>query len=40
MRFPTPLLASPQLEFPSAADSQTRCLGFRGCSARVAIKNQ
>jgi hypothetical protein len=31
MCFPSPLLASTQLKFPTAADIQTRCLGFRGC---------
>jgi len=31
MRFPKPPLARPQLTWPRAANSQTRCLGFRGC---------
>src|SRR5215204_4557395 len=31
MRFPMPPLAGPQLTCPRAANSQTRCLGFRGC---------
>src|SRR5215203_3188881 len=33
MCFPRPLLASPQLKFPTAAGIQTRCLGSEGRSA-------
>jgi hypothetical protein len=40
MCFPSPLLASPQLKFPTAADIQTRCLGFRGCSDDAPIALQ
>src|SRR5215211_2286317 len=40
MRFQKPPLAGPQLTWPRAANSQTRCLGFRGslgtCLALVA----